>query len=365
MFISDKRLRAAGEDFLNSARVTGYARGTQRNYRRIIGRLVETAGNIKASDLRERHIDALFVDLRRGGDETENSWRQRAGWQKRTGRANRTLNTDRAIVRAFVEFLHRRHYLSPEFNPALSMGENAPRKKTFHIDDAILTYEEGRRTLDAAGQRHLRDRVVVALGLFAGLRESEILALRVGGVDFRQGKIKVWRDKPDEWHYVKMSVPLAKELRSWLDHLQVLYGELQSDWYVVPAKLRVLPGKYKGDFRMNQHWPMDPTRPAHGVCKDVIGAFRAAGIPKKADEGAHTLRRTAACWVLDATGDIRAVMYFLGHKQQATTELYIQYNPQAEKMDGAIAAWDPFGEAVEPEPAGNVVSLADRRRRAV
>lgn len=358
------KLSTAVEQYMESDGVRALAPTTRTSHRRVLARLKAISGSqLNASELRVRHFEETLRDIREGGDEHENGWRRRAGWSARSGSKGRGLNNDRAVLRRFVTFLHREDYLSPAQNPAAHL-ENEKRKRTFLLDDKILTRDQARLVLGHANDRHPRDRIVVMLGLHACFRESEVRELRVGGVNFETKRIKVWRDKQDEWHEIGMAAPLEAALHEWFAWVEAQHGPLEPEWYVVPA--RVGPAKDQrssGMTGLNRRTPVVPWKKAWNVRVDFQIALTKAGL-RIHGNGLHMLRRTGACWLLDEYEDIRIVMHHLGHKDQETTEIYLQHNPQRDKVQAAVVSFDPLGVAQEPiPPAGdNVIQLADRRR---
>lgn len=359
MAVKQMRMRAAIRTYTDSDNYALLAPGTRKHHVRVLDALVKVVDpTMYASDLRAEHVDATMAYLRFRGDAAREA-------ANRPFRSEVSLNADRSILRTFVGHLHVMELLASGRNPAAHL-RNAKRKTKRHIDSMVMDAAQVKEALEVAGRRHARDRVALALGVFAGLRESEARELRWSGVSFRAGTVTVWRDKQDEIHTVTMSPALRRELRRYLAWLlETLAVEVvEGDWYVCAARPRAeLRGGFNG-------WPLasTPARPvvptekayAGALCHDVQAVLAEAGIKIEKD-GFHTLRRTGACMLLEATGDIRKVMHFLGHKSQQTTEIYVQYAPDRAATSEALKGWDPMADLSDdddlPQTAGNVVPL--------
>lgn len=141
-----------------------------------------------------------------------------------------------------------------------------------------------------------RDRCILLLGLYCGLRVSEISRLRVADLDLN----------PDE------------------PTLFVNQGKGGKDRYV-PVPARIL-GDLRSLVENRRGWvfpsPRTPGRPlAVRTIFDVVrGAAREAGIERRTSP--HVLRHTYATRLLDADADLLTIKDLLGHASVATTQIY-------------------------------------------
>lgn len=380
------KLRAAVDLYTSEDAVyRGYAASTQRNYARTLDMLCRvTPSQVNACDLRVEHVDRCLKELSPPqtpeeieAREKENAARARVGESPRSGRSQASLSNDIKAIKAFIKFLHRRELMALTRNPALHLKSNPDRTPKTTLDQIIIQPDDNvtEKLLEAAGNRHPRDRAVVALGLWAGLRESEMLALRISGVAFdntvvEDGRlfaapeIRVYREKNDSWHVVPMHHRLEDELRQYFRWLETKCGPLQRDWFVVGSRLAGVT-KLTRDGRhipdggpLHQNSPVDPTRPAAEVAPDVQAALKNAGFGKLYRSGAHTLRRMAAVEMQNRTGDIRNAMALLGHGTQATTEGYLRHSPGTTRIRKLMRGW--ASEASTPQVADNVVPFRPR-----
>jgi integrase/recombinase XerD len=172
------------------------------------------------------------------------------------------------------------------------------RKPLFRVEQprklpVVLTQEEVARLLDAAPGAKYKAALSVAYG--AGLRASEVLALKVSDIDSARMLLRVEQGKGRKDRFAMLSPMLLDILR---------------EWYRIgrPAGW-LFPGRD----------PVNPltTRQLNRVCHM---AARLAGINKRVS--AHTLRHSFATHLLEQDIDIRVIQVLLGHAKLNTTALY-------------------------------------------
>jgi len=158
----------------------------------------------------------------------------------------------------------------------------------------VLSPEEVERLLDAAPGLKYKAALSVAYG--AGLRVSEVVALKVDDIDSRRMVIRVDQGKGRKDRYVMLSPTLLGVLRAW--------------WREANARGKMLP--------------QDPLNPlsARQLNRACHAAAEAAGITKRVSP--HSLRHAFATHLLEHKEDIRVIQVLLGHKKLETTALYAQ-----------------------------------------
>jgi integrase/recombinase XerD len=165
----------------------------------------------------------------------------------------------------------------------------------------VLSREEVARLIDAAGKPKYQAALSVAYG--AGLRASEVVALKVGDIDSTRMTLRVEQGKGRKDRYAMLSPVLLDRLRTW--------------WKVARAKGKMLDGGwlFPGQNPVN---PMS-TRQLNRICHMAAAA---AEIDKRVSM--HTLRHSYATHLLEQKVDIRVIQVLLGHKKLETTALYAQ-----------------------------------------
>ena len=165
----------------------------------------------------------------------------------------------------------------------------------------VLNRKEVAGLIAAAGRPKYQAALAVAYG--AGLRASEVVALKVSDIDSTRMTLRIEQGKGRKDRYA-MLCPLL------LEHLR-------AGWRAGHAKGKTLEGGwlFPGQNPVN---PMS-TRQLNRICH---AATQAAGIDKRVSM--HTLRHSYATHLLEQKVDIRIIQVLLGHKRLETTALYTQ-----------------------------------------
>jgi integrase/recombinase XerD len=169
----------------------------------------------------------------------------------------------------------------------------------------------------------LKHRALLMTAYAAGLRISEVVALRVEDIDSRRMVIRVRQGKGRKDRYVMLSTRLLEILR------QYWKAARPSDW--------LFPGQVPG-------------RPitvgsVHGICAE---ASHAADLGKHVT--VHTLRHSFATHLLEAGTDIRTIQLLLGHRNLKSTALYTHVAPATlEATRSPLDRLDPL-PPVEAQP---------------
>lgn len=142
---------------------------------------------------------------------------------------------------------------------------------------------------------HLRHRLLLATTYAAGLRVSEVVALKVSDLDAERMTVHVEQGKGARDRYVPLAARLLQELRVY--------------WKSHP------PGRWVFANRLG-------TGPIHLTVaqKIYMAAKHRAGIRKRG--GIHALRHAFATHLLEAGTDLHTVQRLLGHRHISTTMRY-------------------------------------------
>lgn len=160
-----------------------------------------------------------------------------------------------------------------------------------------------------AGRRQaLRDQAVVALMVWAGLREGEVCELRREDVEVgeRKGKVVVRHGKGEKYREVPLNDKARRVVRDWLD----VCTQAGKDALFVG----------KGGERLQ----------ARGVQRRVAEIGRLAGV----EVTPHQLRHTFAKRLLDKGGQLTEVKDLMGHSRLETTARYVK--PGWEDLENAV-----------------------------
>jgi integrase/recombinase XerD len=157
----------------------------------------------------------------------------------------------------------------------------------------VISPEEVVRLLAAAPSLKYKAALSVAYG--AGLRVSEVVALKIGDIDSKRMVIRVEQGKGRKDRYVMLSPHLLELLRAW-------WKAARPQGWLFPGRDRVQPMT---------------TRQLNRACH---AAAHMAEIGKPVSM--HTLRHSFATHLLEQNIDIRVIQVLLGHAKLDTTALY-------------------------------------------
>jgi len=177
-----------------------------------------------------------------------------------------------------------------------------PRPRREHHLPTVLTMEECFRIFSYVDNP--KHKLLLLIGYGAGLRRSEIVALKWADILFDEYKIHVKQSKGNKDRMVMLPYSIVAYLQDYRN----LYPS--DDW--------VFTGQYKGEALS--------ARTVQQVMHDAV--FR-AGLEKKAT--VHTLRHSFATHLLESGTDIRYIQQLLGHSSIKTTMIYTHITPQAER----------------------------------
>jgi site-specific recombinase XerD len=190
------------------------------------------------------------------------------------------------------------------FDVTLGQPELMARKQPVRVPrklPVVLSPEEVRRLIAAAG--NLKHQTALSVAYGAGLRASEVVALKVSDIDSQRMTLRIEQGKGRRDRYAMLSPVLLERLRVWWRVARAQGSMLDGGW--------LFPG-------------MDPVDPLNTrqLNRAVHAAAEAAQIEKRVTP--HTLRHSFATHLLEQRVDIRVIQVLLGHKQLETTALYAQ-----------------------------------------
>ena len=188
------------------------------------------------------------------------------------------------------------------FDVTLDRGELLAKMQPVrvpHTLPVVLSREEVARLIAAAP--NLKSQTALSIAYGAGLRASEVIALKVGDIDSERMILRVEQGKGRKDRYAMLAPVLLERLRAW--------------WRVGHAQGKILPGG----------WLFPGMNPIESLStrqlnRAIHAAADAAGIDKRVSM--HTLRHSFATHLLEQKVDIRVIQVLLGHKKLETTSLY-------------------------------------------
>ena len=188
------------------------------------------------------------------------------------------------------------------FEVTLDHGELMYKMRPVRVPQTlpvVLSREEVARLIGAAA--NLKHQTALSVAYGAGLRASEVVALKVVDIDSQRMTLRIEQGKGRKDRYAMLAPLLLERLRAWWRVARVQGKMLEGGW--------LFPG-------MN---PIDPLS-TRQLNRAVHAAAKAAGIDKRVSM--HTLRHCFATHLLEQKVDIRLIQVLLGHKKLETTSMY-------------------------------------------
>lgn len=287
-------------------RAGGYAYQTEKTYIHWIKRYILFHKKRHPKVLDEQHIEQFLGHL---------------GTHQQCSPA-----TQRIALNALI-YLYKR-FLGRELQP-LSFVHPAPKKRL----PVVLSHQEVTRVL---AQLQGKYRLMVELLYGAGLRQNELLSLRVKDLDFELDTITVRSGKGDKDRTTLLPTSLASALTAQIAAVSTLHTRDLEDGY----------GEVYLPHALNRKYPTAATElgwqflfpsshigadPRNGVLrrhhlhntslrKHIRRARLAANIYKPVSS--HTFRHSFATRLLQKGYDLRTIQKLLGHADVKTTEVY-------------------------------------------
>ena len=163
----------------------------------------------------------------------------------------------------------------------------------------VLSRDEVARLIAATG--NLKHQTALSAAYGAGLRASEVVALKVTDIDSHRMTLRIEQGKGSKDRYAMLPPVLLERLRGW--------------WRVARAQGKMLDGG----------WLFPGQNPIESLtCRQLNRAVHAAAQAANIDKrvSMHTLRHSFATHLLEQKVDIRVIQVLLGHKKLETTALY-------------------------------------------
>lgn len=262
-----------------------------------------------------------------------------------------TYNLHRTNLGKFFEWLRVVGYMPRDTDPMYGIGTQTVEE----TDKARIPLREWPKLYMAC--RHPSERMIIDLGLYLFLRGSEMSAIQIKHVLLDEKIIKVWRKKVKRHDDMPISAELDKSLRLYLTWYAMHYGELNPEWYLVPARVRGPGAQVRneetqrfGDLKATAL--LDPPKQITRPYNYVKSILKRAGYAVDG-EGAHTLRRSGARALFDELrksgydGALRRVMSMLDHNNAKTTEVYLGLRLEKVQRNEEIAGEVLFPSLVD------------------
>jgi integrase/recombinase XerD len=163
---------------------------------------------------------------------------------------------------------------------------------------------------------NLKHRLILMTTYSAGLRASEVIALKPKNIESKKMLIKVEKGKGSKERYTLLSKMLLSELRDY-------YKTCRPETYLFPS-----------GYKKHQALCYESVRCIYENARKKAGIKNGAGI--------HTMRHSFATHLLEAGYDIRKIQMLMGHRRLSTTMIYLHVSRETlSKIPSPLDLFDP------------------------
>lgn len=176
-----------------------------------------------------------------------------------------------------------------------------PIKDEYVLEDILKYFKY--KNAKTNNQQFIIDRnyIMLLLGFNCGLRISDIVALRIGDIEYDHFKIK--EKKTGKWNQIYVNDDVADEISSYINR-----HDLKKSDYLFMSRQKNKKGKKKH---------ITTTRAYQIIKNDIEPLFDCDNL------GTHSLRKTFGYLYYQRTHDIAMLMSLFNHDKQETTLAYI------------------------------------------
>ena len=213
------------------------------------------------------------------------------------------------IIRGFLHFLYKSKIIQEDLSSELKVPKKVRKEREFLSSGdigKIELYLENRK--DKYHCETLRDRVILYLGLYTGLRKSEIIKLNWSDINLNEGKIKVLNSKGGK------------------DRVVYFNGNIKE----ILADYRKKTNSYEGSVIRGVFKKRITGTSLHNT---VIKIYKQSGIYRQGLT-VHSLRHSFAELLRSKNVDLKVIQILMGHQSLETTDLYLHVS--SKDLKGAV-----------------------------
>ncbi len=215
---------------------------------------------------------------------------------RKNNRKPSTINRNLTVLSSVINFCKQQNYHTPDVIIA-KYKQKEPAENIKYLEN----WEIAQKIIDRAAP-HLKP--IICTALYTGMRKGNILSLKWENLDFTSDKINIKVKDKNKIGGKNQSLPMLPQLK------EILISQPKINEYVFNFRnhpITTIDGAWHNIFYKR---------------KDQRNFTKELKDPTLPYITFHTLRHTAATWILKKTGNLRIVQKIMGHANIKTTLHY-------------------------------------------
>ncbi len=261
----------------------GNSDSTVKNYSREIERFI--------THLKERKLQVILVDF-------ELVTGYLAVAKKKRNLSQNTYSKLVVIMKGFLKFLYQSKIISEDISSVIRTPKKVRKEREYLSEEDIKIVENYLNKMKGRFKgENIRNSVIIYLGIYCGLRKTEIINLEWKDVDFKEQKIKILNSKNGDERIVHFGKKLKEKL----------------------SEYRKIKKHYKGAVILGNLGKRITSTSLHNTIKKI---YKKSGIYRD-KLCIHSLRHTFAVLLIKKDTDMHTIKTLMGHKSLDTTDQYL------------------------------------------
>lgn len=216
-----------------------------------------------------------------------------------SGNTARSVNRKITTLKSFFKFLMREgHIQSLPTDKVIAPKMNKPLPYFVSKEAMDMLFDQMVFAPDFEG---VRDRTILLLFYATGMRQSELVGLKLQDVDIKYGNLKVLGKRNKE-RLIPFGVELKKQLETYIAARSVLHCD--HNWLLVKADGKPIYSR---------------------MVYTIVNKYLSA-VTTLEKRSPHILRHTFATQMLNNGAEINAIKELLGHANLSATQIYTHNN---------------------------------------
>jgi integrase/recombinase XerC len=211
--------------------------------------------------------------------------------------SNRTINRKLSSLKSFFKFLFKIGEIKE--NPSSQINSLKQEKKVmvpFSKEEMVNLLDKFDFGNDFLG---VRDKLIIEILYISGIRQSELIGLKLTSFDFSNKTMKVLGKRNKE-RIIPLNQSIINNLKHYLSLRLLQLGDKQQDsFFITESGKQIYPSLVYSKIN-----------------------YYLSDITKKVKKSPHMLRHTFASHLLDAGADLNSIKELLGHTSLTATQVY-------------------------------------------